>query len=71
LTKAADYREKLQKLATMHAQETMVEDYEADAIRIAEANHEWEEEEDEGPSALDIDDGTLDDIQAKLAEEVH
>lgn len=71
MTKAADYREKLQKLATMHAAETLVEDYEADAIRIAEANHEWEEEEDEGPSALDIDDGTLDDIQAKLAEEVH
>lgn len=59
--KAAEHREKLQKLATMHAAETLVEDYEQDAIRIAEANEEWEEE-DEGPSALDIDDGTLDDI---------
>ena len=54
----------------MQAAETLVEDYEHHAIRIAEANHEWEEEE-EGPSALDIEDGTLDDIQAKLAEEVH
>jgi len=55
----------------MHAAETLVEDYEADAIRIAEANEQWEEDEEDGPSALDIDDGTLDDIQAKLAEEVH
>lgn len=69
MTKAAEHREKLQKFATMQAAETLVEDYEHHAIRIAEANHEWEEEE--GPSALDIEDGTLDDIQAKLAEEVH
>ena len=69
MTKAAEHREKLQKLATMQAAETLVEDYEHHAIRIAEANHEWEEDE-EGPSALDIEDGTLDDIQAKLAMEV-
>ena len=56
----------------MQAAETLIENYEEDAIRIAEANAEWEEEEEEGPSAMDLDDGnTLDDIQAKLAEEVH